>query len=132
MKTPADHVRFLVPAVLCYAADIGVTLAGQPAEYWAGDYAAVHEINPLARALLKTHPMLFLAAATAWAAVFTILIVYWRYGAWVAVALTVGHTVGAATWLVRIGPWGWLLAVAYLAAVSQFARRCWRGGRKKR
>ena len=42
----------LLPAVVLYSADIGFTLAGQPAAYWAGDYSQPAEHNPLAHALL--------------------------------------------------------------------------------
>ena len=53
-----------LPAIAC-AADVTLTLLGQPAAYWSGDWTGVQEFNPAARILLLAHPMLFVAAALA-------------------------------------------------------------------
>lgn len=74
-KSPVtSRYWLLLPALVCYVADIGLTLGGQSPAYWRGDRGRVEEINPLAGWLLSVHPVAFLAAAVAWAAAFAAVI----------------------------------------------------------
>lgn len=105
-----------LPPLAVYGLDIALTLAGQSAAYWAGDRAAAVEANPLAYHLLAVSPWLFLGLAVAWAAGFLALItVGGRVGRAVAYLVAVGHTFGAASWLIKLG-WPGIAAAAALAA----------------
>jgi hypothetical protein len=90
----------LPPLLLC-ALDGTLTLLGQAPAYWAGDYRAVNEASPTLHHLLRIHPAAFAAGLLAWAAVFVGLIVLLpdTLALMVGIAVTFGHTAGAATWL---------------------------------
>jgi hypothetical protein len=83
------------------AFDGTITLAGQSADYWAGQYAAVNEGSPTFNHLLQVHPAAYAVGIVLWAAVFVGII--WllpdTLALIVSIAVTFGHTVGAATWL---------------------------------
>ena len=90
-----------LPALLAWALDNTLTLIGQSAEYWAGNYAAVNESSPTFNHLLQVHPAAFALGAVAWAGVFTgiILLLPDALALIIGIAVTLGHTVGAATWI---------------------------------
>ena len=117
----------MLPALGLYAADLGLTLTGQPAAYWGGDYSQALEHNPLAYLILARDPALFVGASLAWAVIFSIVIVLWqnRVSDWIAVLLAFGHAVGGSTWLARHGGGGLLLAIVYLAVASRVSGACW-------
>lgn len=123
----AARAWLVTPFLLISAADIALTLHGQPAAYRAGDYAAAVEANPFAYPFLVRGPDWFLAAATAWCAGFVAVVigVRVRWVTWCAVFATVAHAVAGAAWLVRLERFGWPLAVAYLSVVTVAARACW-------
>jgi len=118
----------LAPAAALYAGDVGLTLAGQPAAYWAGAYGAAVEVNPVAHPLLAHSPWAFAAAAGCWLAVLAAVIGCGprRAAGWVAAAVAVAHAVGGSSWLVRAGPWGLAAAAAYLVAAAAASSWCWR------
>ncbi|QEL20337.1 hypothetical protein [Limnoglobus roseus] len=109
-------------AVSVYQLDIALTFAGQPPAYWAGDYVGVDEVNPLAHALLAVSPWLFLALAFVWAAGFTtvLLTASDRWATVIAHLLAGGHTLGAASWLLRHG-WPGMIAAGLLAFAVSYA-----------
>ncbi len=123
-----SRLWLLAPAAALYAGDVALTLAGQPADYWAGAYGSALEANPVAHPLLSRGPGLFVAVAAAWLATLSTVVVTWRHSlaGWVAVVVAGAHAVGGACWLTRIGPWGWVVAVAYLVAAAQASAWCWR------
>lgn len=108
----------VLPPVLLCLLDVGLTLAGQPAAYWAGDAARVDEFNPVGRVFLVVSPWLFLAFGLGWATAFvTVLLSLPRRCARpFASLLTVGHTLRAAGWLLKYG-WPGVAAVVLLAGV---------------
>jgi hypothetical protein len=125
---PYTHRPWLfLPPLFVYVCDVGLTLLGQPAAYWAGDHGVALEINPLARALLIRGPIPFLGAAVVWAAVFTVLISSWRSRLVVVLAylLTFGHAIGASTWLVSYGWPGLFAAVGLLIAAERLLHWFW-------
>jgi hypothetical protein len=105
----------LPPVVLC-GLDGGLTLWGQPAAYWANGYQTYDEGNPLAAWLLTVHPLAFAAAGVVYC-VGVCAAVMWlpgRYAVAVASLVSLGHTVGAAAWvilLVRQPGGAWILLV---------------------
>src|SRR5262245_25298411 len=114
-------VWLVLPPLLCYGLDVTLTLAGQPAPYWAGDRAAVREANPLARWLLACHPAAFALAALGWG--LTVAVVLWwrpgRLAVVLAFALTLLHAVGAASWLWPHGLAGKVAALVILALAAR-------------
>jgi hypothetical protein len=120
-----------VPPLIFYLADVSLTLAGQPSTYWRGNYAAVQEINPLAHFLLAYHPLAFLLPAAAWAVVFCTLILRARETLATALSflITLAHSVGAATWLPRLGNVGYAFALALLLGAAHLWVLAWRRGR---
>lgn len=123
-----SRLWLLAPAAALYAGDVGLTLAGQPAAYWAGDYRSAVEANPIAYPLLARGPWPFVGLAAGWLAVLSAVVVRWRHPAagWLAVLVAAAHAVGGASWLARAGPWGPGAAVGYLAAAAQASGWCWR------
>lgn len=87
----------LLPKIL----DMTLTLAGQCAAYWQGDYSQVAEANPLMRWVLEQHPLGFVAVSLAGMAFYASLL-YWlphKHGRLVAFIIIVVHAYGAASWL---------------------------------
>ncbi len=127
-RHPTGRWWLVVPVVGLYAADVAFTLSGQPPTYWAGDHAAVNEINPIGHALLSRGPWAFVGVAAVWGGVASVVVLLWRHrvAIWGAKVLAVGHAIGGACWLARHGGW-WLAAgCGYLALAAVFAGWCWR------
>jgi hypothetical protein len=118
----------LAPAWLLLGADVGLTLAGQPGAYWSGDYAAAVEGNPLAYPIIAQGPWVFASLAAVWAAVLGLLVyrVSHRFVSWFVIVLAFSHAVGGATWFVRFGYGGWILAIVYLFVAAEVSWWCWR------
>jgi hypothetical protein len=96
--------RFLglcLPPLAFSVLDGSLTLIGQSAEYWAGAYARVNESSPTFNHLLAAHPLAFAAGLLGWMAVFVgiILLLPDTFALVVSIAVTLGHAVGAATWV---------------------------------
>lgn len=90
----------LPPLLLC-AFDYTMTLTGQSAAYWAGDYQRVNEVSPSFNHLLQIHPLAFIVGAVMWMAVFVgmILLLPDTLALIFSIAVTFGHTAGTASWL---------------------------------
>jgi hypothetical protein len=118
----------VAPAVASITVDVALTFLGQSAAYWSGNYVAAVEANPLAHPLLASSPWLFVGVAAVWALCVGAVVLGWRHPVsnGVAVIITIAHAVSGSTWLVRLGPCGWVAAVAYLAVFAEFAWWCWR------
>ena len=116
--------RRLPPYLYAVVSDVALTLHGQAAEYWAGEYHLANEGNPLVYPVLAFSPWLFLAAAVAWIFLSGAAVAYWPHRAvgWVAAVVSFTHSVGGASWLVRFGWWGWPLAFTHLAVVVWLVR----------
>jgi hypothetical protein len=126
----------LLPIFVCLA-DVGLTLHGQPVEYWHGDYAAVVEGNPLPRFFMELHPLAFIVLVFVWVAAFTVIILFAppRWALFACLAIIVGHSIGTASWLVRGRPFGPWFAALFLITVSVLTVptwRVWRAGRAGR
>ena len=126
------RIWLIVPMWLFLTADVTLTLAGQPPEYWAGDRGAAIEGNPLAYPLVASGPCAFALLAAIWAGLLGAMVVGWSYP-WVrgfAIAMALGHAVGGSTWIANLGGvWGWGLAIIYLFAAAEVSRWCWRRSR---
>jgi hypothetical protein len=96
--------RFLglcLPPLLFCLLDDALTLLGQSAEYWAGDYARVNEGSPTFHDLLQIHPAAFLLGNLIWILIFVvgIFLLPDALALILSIAVTFGHTAGAATWI---------------------------------
>jgi hypothetical protein len=122
------RIWWIVPAWLWFAADLGLTLMGQSTEYWDGNYAQATEANPLAFHILTASPWLFVGLALAWAIFLGLLTIFWRRPlvTWIAIAMAVLHAIAGCSWFVRLGEWGWVLAIVYLVMASEISWWCWR------
>jgi hypothetical protein len=116
-----------VPAALIVA-DVCLTLRGQPAAYWAGHYERAVELNPPACWALRQHPLLFAAGGLLWLVATSALVLFLprRLARGTALALVLGHTAGAASWLARDGGAGWGLAVLLFALAYLLLDWSWR------
>jgi hypothetical protein len=106
-----------LPPLLFCALDCSLTLAGQSEEYWAGNYQRVNEMSPTFKHLLEVHPVAFALGNSAWAASFVgvILLLPDVLALIASIAVTLGHTVGAATWIL------WRFHYGYQAGNLLFA-----------
>lgn len=96
--------RFLglcLPPLAFTVLDGLLTLAGQSAEYWGGAYTRVNEASPTFHHLLAAHPLAFAGGLLSWMAVFVgiILLLPDTLALVVSIAVTLGHTVGATSWV---------------------------------
>ncbi len=90
----------LPPIPFCLL-DASLTLIGQSADYWGGDYARVNEASPTFNHLLAIHPLAFLAGIAVWLGVVVgfLLLVPDTLALIASIAVVFGHTIGAASWL---------------------------------
>ncbi len=115
----------LPPIALC-GIDHGATLWWQSAAYWQGNYATALEMNPQFNWLLQQHPLAFEAGVVAWIGVFSAAILWLprRWASASALAITIGHTVGASSWIavhLTFGYWAELALCVVSALLVVFA-----------
>ena len=110
-----------LPPLLLLLIDAALTLYGQPDGYWQGDFLLRREMNPVFDRLLSWRPAAFLGGCAAWGILITLVVVFSprRVAFLAALACSLGHTCGAASWLVQAGTTGWALALLLLLAASQ-------------
>jgi hypothetical protein len=94
-------VGFGLPCLLAFSFDVGLTLYGQPAEYWAGDYRQTTEGAPFFRRLYQIHPLAATAGDILWAAIILtwVLLLPEVLAVILTIAVVFGHTAGGYTWL---------------------------------
>jgi hypothetical protein len=92
----------LVPVLLAVL-DGSVTLIGQSNAYWSGDHSQVLEGTPGFRTLLTYGPAAYIAGLTLWVLAFVgmILLLPSTLALAVCIMFTLGHTLGAFSWLNR-------------------------------
>jgi hypothetical protein len=112
--------------------DGALTLHGQPAEYWRGDWGLAVEANPPFRWLLRQHPLAFVAGGAAWVAAFLALLrcAPANLARVLAFVVLVAHALGAASWLAPWGLPGYALCVLLFALAARATRWTWRRGRR--
>lgn len=101
MQIEKSKLWLCLPFFLLFLVDAGITLAGQPAEYWAGNREYANEAFPVFAWGLKNGPWTFVLLCMAWLAMFCALIVFIPHvlSEILSLALVNGHTWGAMTWL---------------------------------
>jgi hypothetical protein len=90
-----------LPPLLFSTFDAGITLYGQSAAYWAGEYHWALEGSPTPNHLLQIHPLAFALGILAWQMLFVVAILLLPdvLSLIACIAITFGHTACAATWL---------------------------------
>ena len=90
-----------LPCLLTWMLDVGVTLNGQPPEYWAGDYARTTEGNAFYRRLYALHPAAGIGGNLLSMGVVAGLLVLLpeTFAVVVSLAAVFGNTFGASTWV---------------------------------
>jgi hypothetical protein len=101
--------------------DAALTLRGQSAEYWAGNYAGVNELSPTFHHLLAYHPLAFVAGFLAWLLIFgtMILLLPRMLALAISLAVTIGHTWGATTWLLHRFHYGYQACEALFVLIAR-------------
>jgi hypothetical protein len=81
--------------------DKSMTLLGQPARYWAGDYAKYYEGNPITAYFLARNPAAYLVYTLVQFILYGLIIMLLpkRLAMITALAITILHFTGAATWI---------------------------------
>jgi hypothetical protein len=107
--------------------DQSITLFGQAPDYWKGDYSLANEGNPWFNWLLRQHPLAFEAGISAWVGVFSVVILALprRASMTISMAIVLGHTWGAATWICFVWPFGYWIALALFLASSIIIVATW-------
>lgn len=95
------HVRLLIAPITLAVFDCGITLWFQAPGYWGGGNRVVNEAQFEANWLMYVHPIAGLVFHALWIGAFSfvILSVPLRAAIIAATAVTLGHTVGAASWV---------------------------------
>jgi len=117
-----------VPCLLALALDATLTMCGQPEGYWAGNYSQTTEGSPVFRQFFVLGPVAAIAGYAAWAGVLIglILLLPEAFAVSLSLAVVLGHTAGADTWL-GIGE-GWFQTAHGMllpAAVVLGVGLCW-------
>jgi hypothetical protein len=94
-------VGLRLPCLLTWMLDVGLTLHGQPPEYWAGDYARTTEGAAFYRRLYALHPAAAVGGHLVWVGLVASLLVLMPeiLAVVLAIAAVFGHTFGASTWI---------------------------------
>ena len=104
-----------------------LTLWGQSEQYWQGHYEFALEASPPFRWLLQQHPLAFEAGIFVWILLFCLFIVALptRLAMIAAIAIMMGHTWGASSWLTMRVAHGYWLAIALFVTTAIAITVCW-------
>lgn len=104
-SSPRQRALIALPACACSLIDSVSTLLAQPATYWS-DPATGHENNPKFAWLLHAGPGWFIVGELVWCAVVVgvVTMLPGVLSLLVAVAVSIGHTYGALTWIITVVP----------------------------
>ena len=96
-----------------------MTIWGQPAEYWAGQYDAAFEANPIVRFFMVIHPAAFHALTVVWIAAFCVAIVKLPpvLARMTSLCITFSHAFCAGTWL-YMEPDGFVMSLVICIATG--------------
>ena len=98
---PPRRAWLCMPPLVFALVDYGVTMAGQPPEYWNGNFEAAFEGNPLVRWCMTVHPWMFHGLTVLWVIAFTAFILWTprglaRFG---VLAVAFAHAFCIGTWM---------------------------------
>lgn len=109
-----------VPPIVFCLFDAAVTLYGQSAAYWMGDYQIVEEMSPTPRYWLQIHPLVFVAGTGGWILTFSAIILLLPETLALSLAMMVclGHLVCGNCWVMWRMPNGYFLGNAIFVVAS--------------
>jgi hypothetical protein len=118
-----------IAPVLLFGIDIAFTLAGQPPEYWAGNYHLANETSPPGYWLLAKHPAAFVGAAAVWAGLLSLVVLLLppTISKIVSLAFVIGHTRGSSSWFERVLGLGYWSLLLFFALASSLVVPTWKG-----
>jgi hypothetical protein len=101
VSPPGRRLLLALPGIVLAQLDAAITLYGQSASYWLGDYTAPNEASPTSHWLLTIHPAAFEMGIVLWLAIFVgaMLLVGELVALVIAIAVALGHAFGITTWL---------------------------------
>ena len=119
--------------LLLFLVDISLTLWGQPADYWTGNYAAAREGSPEVRRVMQIHPALLFAMIAVWMAVIVLLVqLLPRLPAELfSVSTVIAHTACSSHWLRFHFAFDYQLTIALSIAAACLVVLPLRGGRSQ-
>lgn len=96
------RLGMVLPFLLAFLLDWSLTLYGQTAEYWAGNYACANETSPFFRGLFMIHPLAAIAGQLVWVGlILELLVLLPEFLAMILFILVVfGHMMGAYSWMI--------------------------------
>ncbi|MBY0522919.1 MAG: hypothetical protein K2R98_05955 [Gemmataceae bacterium] len=102
------HWRLCIGPLILRMFDYGLTLFGQPAAYWGGNFAYADEGSPVLHWGLQQHPLMFVAVAVAITAPMIMFILCWprKPAAVLAAFIMLAHITGVASWILTSPLWG--------------------------
>jgi hypothetical protein len=109
----------LAPCFWACIVDTAVTVLHQSSEYWKGDLTKANEANPLGSVAMRNHPSGIFVLTLAWFILIgvvgyllpiTLLRIF-------SLAIVMGHTVGAATWLMKFYGFWYVIILVIVNAV---------------
>jgi hypothetical protein len=111
-----------LPFLLVFLLDWGLTLYGQPAEYWAGNYTCTLEGGPFFRRLFMIHPLAAIAGQVVWVVVILVLLVLLPevLASILFIFVVYEHMNGAYTWMIpaiTIGRYQFGIGIGLAAAI---------------
>ena len=117
---------------LLFLIDISLTLWGQPASYWAGDYTSAIETSPEVRRVMMIHPALLFLMIAVWMGVIVLLIhlLPRLFAELFSVATTIAHTACASSWLNRHFSYSYQLTIGLSIASACLVVMSLRAGRQ--
>lgn len=109
-----------IPILACVAADVSFTLHGQPSEWWAGNYAAHRELNPVGQIALSYGPFITVLSFCVYAVALCSAAMWMipQHAGILAITVTFGHILGVHSWCHSTTMFGARLATFAAAMVG--------------
>ena len=109
-----------IPAICLILLDATLTLWGQDIDYWAGNYSFAIEYAPHAKYLLQQNPLWFILGILFYILfiIFVLTIISIRWSKIFSLALIMGHTWGASSWLLSRKTDYWFFILIFLGIAS--------------
>ena len=124
----SKKIWLCLPFILVFLCDGSITLYGQSAGYWAGNYSLSNESFPAFDWALQQHPMVFIAQSLVWVTAFCLLILALPnfLSEVTSFALVQGHTWGVMTWFVYSLQLNYYLCLLYFLGIALILVYCFR------
>ena len=128
MLKKTNKLWLCLPFILVSLCDGSITLHGQSALYWSGNYHLSDESFPAFNWALQQGPWVFILQSLLWIAFFSALILFLPdfVSEALSLALTMGHTWGVMTWLVYNLQLNYLLCLLYFGLIAIIYTYCYR------